>query len=305
MEGAPMDWFNKMIVGMMPVFPKNFIWIFSRPYIAGKRLEDAVRKTKELNAAGILATIDVLGEDIKDLSEATAAKEEGLAVLDAIRENGLDANLSVKLTQLGLHLDREACFQNVHELAKKAAENNNFLRIDMEDSTCTDDTLGIYRRIRKEFPRSGAVVQAYMKRSEADVRALIGERIAHLRICKGIYDESSEIAYKDREEIREAYKKLVLMMFDSGSFAAIATHDKKLAKWAVQTIRERNIPRENYEFQMLLGVTEKLRRDLVSDGHPLRVYVPFGEQWYRYCMRRMKENPSVAGYVVMALFIRG
>jgi len=300
-----MQWFNKMIVGMMPVFPKNFIWIFSRPYIAGKRLEDAVRKTKQLNDAGILATIDVLGEDIKDLSEATAAKEEGLAVLEAIRTNGLQANLSVKLTQLGLHLDREACYQNVRELAKRAAEINNFLRIDMEDSTCTDETLGIYRRIRKEFPRSGAVIQAYMRRSEADVRALIADKIAHLRICKGIYDERPEIAYKDREEIREAFKKLVLMMFDSGSFAAIATHDRKLADWAAQTIRERKVPRENYEFQMLLGVTEKLRGNLVRDGHPLRVYVPFGEQWYRYCMRRMKENPSVAGYVVKALFIRG
>lgn len=299
-----MQWFNKMIVGMMPAFPRNFIWIFSRRYIAGKRLEDAVRMTKELNAAGILATIDVLGEDIADLSEAAAAREEGLRVLDAIRDNALNANLSVKLTQLGLHLDREVCFQNVRRLAKKAADINIFLRIDMEDSTCTDDTLDIYRRIRKEFPGSGTVVQAYMKRSEADVRALIAEKIAHLRICKGIYDESPEIAYKDREEIREAYRKLVLMMFDSGSFAAIATHDKKLADWAARTIIERKIPRENYEFQMLLGVTEKLRGDLVGAGHPLRVYVPFGEQWFGYCMRRMKENPRVAGHVIKNLFIR-
>jgi proline dehydrogenase len=299
-----MQWFNRMIVGMMPAFPRNFIWIFSRRYIAGKRLEDAVRMTKQFNAAGMLATLDVLGEDITDLSEAAAAKEEGLAVLDAIRGNGLDANLSVKLTQLGLHLDREVCYQNVRELAKKAAETGSFLRIDMEDSTCTDETLAVYRRIRSEFPRSGAVVQAYMKRSEADVRALISEKIAHLRICKGIYDESPEIAFKEREEIREAYKRLVLMMFDSGSFAAIATHDKKLVDWAVQTIRERKIPQENYEFQMLLGVTEKLRGDLVRGGHPLRVYVPFGEQWFRYCMRRMKENPRVAGHVIKNLFIR-
>jgi proline dehydrogenase len=299
-----MHWFNKMIVGMMPAFPKNFIWIFSKRYIAGKRLEDAIGKTKQLNAAGILATIDVLGEDISSLSEAASAKEEALAVLDAIRDNGLRANLSVKLTQLGLHLDREACLQNVRALAKKAAEIGCFLRIDMEDSTCTDDTLGIYRAIRREFPRTGAVVQAYMKRSEADVRALIGEKIAHLRICKGIYDEKPEIAYKDREEIRDAYKRLVLMMFESGSFAAIATHDKKLVDWAVQAIRERKVPRENYEFQMLLGVTEKLRDDLVRDGHPLRVYVPFGEQWFGYCMRRMKENPQVAGFVVKNLFVR-
>jgi proline dehydrogenase len=299
-----MHWFNKMIVGMMPAFPKSFIWMFSRRYIAGKRLEDAVRKTKRLNEAGCLATIDVLGEDITGLSEAAAARDEGLRVLEAIRSEALEANLSVKLTQLGLHLDREACYQNVRTLALKAAEINCFLRIDMEDSTCTDDTLDLYRRIRKEFPRTGTVLQACLKRSEADVRGLIGEKIANLRICKGIYDERPEIAFKDREEIREAYRRLVEIMFDSGSYAGIATHDKKLADWAVRTIRERNIPRENYEFQMLLGVTERLRKALVRDGHRLRVYVPFGEQWYGYCMRRMKENPRVAGLVIKNLFIR-
>jgi len=299
-----MHWFNKMIVGMMPAFPKSFIWMFSRRYIAGKRLEDAVRKTKQLNATGSLATIDVLGEDITDLSEAAAAREEGLLVLEAIRSEALEANLSVKLTQLGLRLDKEACFQNVRTLAKKAAENNCFLRIDMEDSTCTDETLDLYRRIRREFPRSGTVIQAYLKRSEADVRRLIDDQIAHLRICKGIYDERPEIAYKEREEIRDEYKKLVGMMFDSGSYAGIATHDRKLVDWAVQTVRERNIPRENYEFQMLLGVTEKVRKALVRDGHRLRVYVPFGERWYGYCMRRMKENPRVAGLIIKNLFIR-
>jgi proline dehydrogenase len=299
-----MGWFNKMIVGMMPAFPQSFIWMFSKRYIAGKHLEDAVRKTKSFNKAEILATIDVLGEDIVDLSEASAAKEECLQVLDAIRDNGLEANLSVKLTQFGLHMNEETCYQNVLELVKKAGDFQNFVRIDMEDAACTDATLRIYRRIRRDFSNTGAVIQAYLKRSESDVRQLIDEKIAHLRICKGIYDESPEVAYKDREKIREQYKKLVLMMFDSGSSVGIATHDKLLVDWAVKTIQERNIPREKYEFQMLLGVTEKLRRSLVKEGHRLRVYVPFGEKWYRYCMRRMKENPQVAGYVIKNLFIR-
>jgi proline dehydrogenase len=293
-----------MVVGMMPAFPQNLIWMFSKRYIAGKKLEDAVRKTQSLNREGCMATIDVLGEDISDLSEAEEARRDGLRVLDAILAGGIQANLSVKLSQLGLLLDGETCIRYVHELAKKAADNGNFVRIDMEDVKCTDATLRIYREIRKEFPNTGAVIQAYLKRSESDVRRLIDEKIAHLRICKGIYDESPDVAYKDREVIREQYKKLVRMMFDSGSYVGIATHDKTLVEWAVRTIREKNVPREKYEFQMLLGVTEKLRKALVKNGHRLRVYVPYGEKWYRYCMRRMKENPQVAGHVIKNLIVR-
>jgi len=300
-----MSWFNRMIVGMMPAFPKRFIWIFSSRYIAGKRLEDAVRKTKALNRAGCVATIDVLGEDISTLAEAEQARDEGLAVLDAIKAEGLDANLSVKLSQLGLKLDPEVCYQNVRKLAEKAAANGNFLRIDMEDASVTDATLAVYRRLRREFPNTGAVVQAYLKRTEDDVRGLIRDGIAHLRVCKGIYIESPEIAYKNKEAIRDHFKAVVTLLFDGDGYAAIATHDKALVEWAFGEIKRRALTPDRYEFQMLLGVTEKLRGRIVANGHRLRVYVPFGEQWYRYCMRRMKENPAVAGSVMKALFIRG
>ena len=300
-----MKWFNKIIVGIMPIFPKSFIWLFSRRYIAGKTLADAVRKTQELNGMGCFATIDVLGEEIMTLEEATQSKEECIRVLETIHENGLDANLSLKLTSLGLRIDKEQCIKNVREIIQKAKELKNFVRIDMEDSTCTDDTLDIYRRLRKDFSNVGAVIQAYMKRSRKDVQQLIDEGIAHLRICKGIYDEPKEIAFKDKEEIRSSFVDLVKMMLDSGSFIGIATHDKVLVERSNGVIDSGSASRSKYEFQMLLGVTEKLRGDIVDSGNRMRVYVPYGEQWYGYCMRRLKENPQVAGHIIKNIFVRG
>jgi proline dehydrogenase len=299
-----MSWFNRLIVWVMPVFPKKFIWIFARRYVAGRTLEDAVRQTRKLNEAGCAATIDVLGEDNRTMEEAAAAKDEALTVLETIRAEGLRANLSVKLSQLGLRLDPAACRRNVEELVSRAASLGNFVRIDMEDSTVTDATLDLYRSIRKEHANTGAVIQACLKRSENDVRALIGQGIAHVRLCKGIYNEAPEIAVKGHEEVREQFRKLAGMLFDAGAFVALATHDRVLVDWAVRTIREKKIPADRFEFQMLYGVTERLRSRLVSEGFALRVYVPYGELWYAYSMRRMKENPAVAGHIVKSLFIR-
>ncbi len=300
-----MKWFNKIIVGIMPIFPKSFIWLFSRRYIAGKTLADAVRKTQELNSMGCCATIDVLGEEIMSLEEATQSKEESIQVLETIHENGLDANLSIKLTSLGLRIDKERCLKNVREIVQKAKDLKNFIRIDMEDSTCTDDTLDIYRRLCKDFSNVGAVIQAYMKRSRKDVQQLIDEGIAHLRICKGIYDEPKEIAFKDKEEVRNSFMELVKMMLEKGSFIGIATHDKVLVERSDEVIASSKADSSKYEFQMLLGVTEKLRGDIVDRGNRMRVYVPYGEQWYGYCMRRLKENPQVAGHIIKNLFVRG
>ena len=300
-----MKWFNKIIVGIMPIFPKSFIWLFSRRYIAGKTLADAVRKTRELNSMGCCATIDVLGEEIMTLEEATQSKEECIRVLETIQENGLDANLSLKLTSLGLRIDKEQCLKNVKEIVQRAKKLKNFVRIDMEDSTCTDDTLDIYRRLRKDFSNVGTVIQAYLKRSRQDVQQLIDEGIAHLRICKGIYDELKEIAFKDKEEIRNSYMELVKIMLDSGSFIGNATHDKVLVERSYEVIDSGKFSKSKYEFQMLLGVTEKLRKDIVDRGNQMRVYVPYGEQWYGYCMRRLKENPQVAGHIIKNIFVRG
>ena len=300
-----MEFFNRLLVGIMPIFPKSFIWLFSKRYVAGKSISDAIEKTKELNSTGCAATIDVLGEDITTIEEATLSRDESIRVLEAIHTTNLDGSLSVKLTSLGLRIDKEQCYQNVREIVKKAKEMGNFVRIDMEDATCTDDTLEIYRKLRKEFDNVGAVIQAYLKRSRDDVRSLIEEGTTNLRICKGIYDESKEIAFKDKNEIRDNYINLIQMMLESGSFVGIATHDKVLIDKSLEMIQSLHVPKSKYEFQMLLGVTENLRQELVSHGHRLRVYVPYGEQWYGYSLRRLKENPRLAGYIIKNLFIRG
>ncbi len=185
-----MKWFSRLVVGVMPVFPKSFIWIFSRRYIAGKTLSSAVAKTQDLNEIGCQVTIDVLGEDITSLEEANIARMQCLEVLDAIQKNNLEATLSLKLTQLGLRLDKNRCYEHVKEIVQRAEAVKNFVRIDMEDSTCTDDTLAIYRKLRKDYKNVGTVIQAYMKRSQGDVEQLIKDGIANIRVCKGIYDES-------------------------------------------------------------------------------------------------------------------
>ena len=299
-----MRWFNRCIVGILPLFPKSFVWIFSRRYVAGKTLADGVAKAKSLNADGCLVTIDVLGEDISRLDEAEQAKRECMAVLEAIRNEKLNGNLSLKLSQLGLKLDTEACYRNVREVVQKASELGQFVRIDMEDSSVTDATLSVYRRLRAEYKNVGAVIQAYLKRSEEDVEQLIREGIAHLRICKGIYDEPAAVAYKDKAAVREKFIELSNRMFETGSYVGLATHDKVLVRRLLDQVKAKAVPSGQFEFQMLLGVTEKLRANLVAQGYPLRVYVPFGEHWYAYSMRRLKENPQMAGHILKNLFIR-
>lgn len=299
-----MKWFNRLIVWILPIFPKPFIWIFSKRYIAGKTLDEAIQTAKSLNEEGCLVTMDVLGEDISDLKEATAAKEECLRMIAALHEFGIKGSASIKLTQLGLQIDPEACYQNVKEILTFAKQSNCFVRIDMEDHTTTDATLELYRRLRKDFNNLGTVIQAYLFRSQDDVKELIKDKIANLRVCKGIYIEPKSIAFKRKNQIRDNYKDIIHLMLDSGSFVGIATHDKVLVGRSLSLIDGYKISRDKYEFQMLLGVTEKLRRKLVQDGHAMRIYVPYGEQWYAYSMRRLAENPGVAGHIVKNLFVR-
>ncbi len=300
-----MQWFNKIIASMLPYFPKQFVWIFSKRYIAGKSLDEGIVTAKALNDLGCCATMDVLGEDIFTLDEATQAKNESLRVLDTISGSEVDSSLSIKLTSLGLRIDKDRCFENTREIVEKAESLGNFVRIDMEDSTTTDDTLEIYRRLRKDHDNVGAAIQAYMHRSKDDVRRLIDDGIAHLRVCKGIYNESKTIAFKDKDKIRDNFMDLIRMLFESGSYVGVATHDKILADKSLNLIRSMKIEKFKYEFQMLLGVTEKMRTDIVADGHKLRVYVPYGDQWFGYCTRRLKENPQMAGHIIKNIFIRG
>ncbi|OVE78902.1 hypothetical protein BVY01_04155 [bacterium I07] len=296
--------FNRMLVAFMPVFPKSFIWLFSKRYIAGVTLGDGVHTVKLMNQIRCSATMDLLGEDIESLSSAEQTYNECIRILEAVHKSSLDSNLSVKLTALGLKIDKEACYSYVENIVKKADSFGNFVRLDMEDSSCTDDTLDIYRRLRHRYTNVGTVIQAYLKRSHSDVRELINENIANLRLCKGIYDEPETIAFKDRTQIQEQFVKLIDMMLKSGSYPGIATHDPVIIDESLKLLSSYDIKPSSYEFQMLLGVAEKRRKKLRDQGHNLRVYVPYGENWYAYSRRRLKENPQLAGHIVKNLFIR-
>ena len=299
-----MSLLNKLVVSAMPFIPKAVVGQVAKRYIAGTALRDAVRVVKELNSMGMMTTIDLLGEDVKDAGEAHQVRDNIIPILRAIKENQLDSNMSIKPTQLGLRIDKELGYQNIRSLVDEARRLANFVRIDMEDAQTTDGTLEIYRRLRREgFTNTGVVIQAYLHRSESDVRALVKEG-ANVRLCKGIYNESRSIAYKGRQEIRDNFLKLLHIVLEGGSYAGIATHDDYLIDGSYDLIQKLGLKPAQYEFQMLLGVRESRRDQIVRDGHRLRVYAPYGEQWYAYSTRRLKENPYMAWYVTKAIFVR-
>lgn len=299
-----MNVLNKLIVAALPAVPKSIVRQFANRYIAGEEVSDAVHTVRDLNRQGALATLDVLGEDIHHDAEATSSKEKIIEVLQAIRHENLDSNVSIKLTQLGLKLDRSFCFKNAREIVAQAAALGNFIRIDMEDSSCTDDTIWIYRELRKEFQNVGIVLQAYLRRTLRDAELMIEDGLRNFRLCKGIYIEPEEIAYKTRDAINANYVQVLRMMLQRKAYVGIATHDSALVHAAYEIITELQLGKQEYEFQMLLGVRPELRTRILRDGHRLRVYVPFGRQWYEYSVRRFKENPQIAGYVFKALFGR-
>ena len=296
-----MDSLNRFIVTVVKFLPKPVVFQFAKKYIAGKTLDDAVRVVKQLNSKGIVATLDVLGESIKNTSEAEQTKNECIRVLETINKEKLDANLSIKLTALGLAIDKEYCHKLVEEIVGKAKELNNFVRIDMEDSPYTDMTIDLYKALRKNFDNVGIVLQAYLKRTLDDIENL-KDLAPNYRLCKGIYIEPPTIAYKDKQKIRDNYMAALKKMFEYGSYVGIATHDKYLIDNSYKLIAEKNIQESQFEFQMLYGVTEHLRDKIRNDGHKIRIYVPYGEHWYPYSIRRMQENPEIAWYVTKSIF---
>lgn len=296
---------NRALVTMLPLVPRPIVWRVSKRYIAGTSLEAALECVSSLNAQGMSVTLDVLGEDTATAEDATNGRDLYLSALEQIEKRNLDCNISVKLSQMGLRFDPELCRSVMRDLVTSAAERGNSVRIDMEDASVTQITLDLYRELRRTWNCVGTVVQAYLKRTPDDVRQLIEEGVAHLRLCKGIYVESPEIAFTGKEQIRIAYTEILRQLFESNAEKiAIATHDRPLVDAAVALIKELGIPKSRYEFQMLLGVTESIRGELVAAGHPLRVYVPFGEEWYAYSSRRLRENPQIAGHVFRNLFRR-
>ena len=296
-----MNLLNTVVVKTLPYIPKSVVGAVASRYIAGETLPDAMNKVRQLNSENAMATVDVLGEDIFTQDQATESKYNSVEVLNAIAKQSLNSNLSVKLTSLGLKMEKQFCIGNMDEIVSTAKKRNNFVRIDMEDHTCTDDTLEVYRVMRSRYNNVGIVIQAYLHRSEGDIRALAAEK-ANVRLCKGIYNEPPHVAIKDRVGIQENYLTLLRILFQTGCYVGIATHDDMLIDGAKKMISELGIPKEKYEYQMLLGVRDEKRKQLIGEGHRLRVYVPFGKDWYGYSVRRLKENPQMAGHVFKAMF---
>lgn len=296
-----MSVFHNLLVKTVQVMPENVVWLFSKKYIAGKTLQSAIETVKQLNSKGIYATLDVLGESIKTKEEAIEAKRKALEVFDAILNNKLLANLSIKPTQMGLAIDKEFAYQQILELIKRANDIKNFVRIDMEDSPYTDITLEVYKRIISEYKNVGVVLQAYLKRSYNDT-IVLNKLGTNYRLCKGIYVEPATIAYKDKKAIRDNFMKCLELMLKNSNYVGIATHDKYLIDQSYEMIKDLNIPKDKFEFQMLLGVREDLRDKINKDGYKIRIYVPFGEDWYKYSIRRLQENPQLAGHIVKEFF---
>jgi proline dehydrogenase len=292
---------NQLIVRTLPLVPKPVVRRIASRYVAGETLEDALRCVARLNAEGCMATLDVLGEDVTRREETDQTVRDYERALAAIAERGLDCNISVKLTALGLKLDPGECRKQFARIVDAARAVGNFVRIDMEDSSVTEETIRLFLEFRERGERVGLVLQAYLRRSEADAGRAAAVK-ANVRVCKGIYVEPPEIAFQDREEIRRSYMTIVERLLAAGAYVGIATHDPVLVERALALVSRRKLPREAYEFQMLLGVAGELRRRLVAQGHRLRVYVPYGEAWYAYSVRRLKENPSIAGHVLAGLF---
>ncbi len=300
-----MSLLDKALVLALPAVPKPVVGFFSKRYIAGASRDDAFRVVRALEHEGAMATFDILGEFISSMEQANATTR---AYVELVRQLAVekfkDANVSVKLTAFGLLIDEKRCLENVRSLVRAASETCGFVRIDMEDAQCTDATLGIYRTLRAEFPgRVGVVLQARLRRTIDDVDALTAEP-ANFRLCKGIYQEPRGIAYTDAELIRANFTQSLERMFERGAYVGIATHDERLVWEGLRLVRKFGLTTAQYEFQMLLGVEEELRRILLNQGHRVRVYVPYGEEWYAYSVRRLRESPQIAGHAFRALLLR-
>ena len=288
---------DRAIVRMLPAVPRPVVHKLAQRYIAGPTLEDACHVVSILNAQGKKATIDVLGEEISRHDEARAIAQAYREVFETVDDQRLDSGVSVKPTALGLKLDYDLCFENLESVVREAARRDNFVRIDMEDSSTTDDTLRLYRQLREAgLDNVGVVLQSRLQRTLDDIRDL-ADLQPSVRICKGIYVEPAEIAFQGYEEVRANFVKALEALLDAGCYVGIATHDEWLLSESRRIVARRGLGRDDYEFQMLLGVTAAAGDRLVREGHQLRIYVPFGAQWYEYSLRRLQENPKIAGYI--------
>ncbi len=297
-----MIWLNNLIARILPLVPKSLVKIVAKQYIAGETLEQTIVKTAQLNTAGLQVTLDLLGEDPGSKADCTQALGVYEKTIEIIHAKGLTAGISLKPSHMGLKLDRGFCLANIRRLAELAERHHIFIRIDMEDASLCQETLDLFILVHDQFPHVGLVIQAYLRRSLDDINLLIDRwpNIGpNIRLCKGAYYwEERQVVYKDPDIIRESYVYLLEKLLSSGCFVGIATHDERLVFQSLKLIDKLRLSKGNYEFQMLFGVEEELRQILLDSGHPVRVYLPFGREWFAYSVRRIKENPKMVGYVL-------
>ena len=286
---------NRLMVRVVSMMPRALVWQVAKKYVAGDKLDDAVRIIRNLQEEGAMATVDLLGEEVRDAGTTEEATEEYLRILEAIDREQLDANISVKLTSLGLQIDETLCRDNLKRIGEAALDRGNFVRIDMEDHTVTDATLSIYRDMQERYGNFGVALQAYMRRILRDI-AELPDKNPNIRLCKGIYIEPQRVAWQGYDTVRQNFIDALEKLMSRDAYVGIATHDEFLACASCAIVDRHRKEREEYEFQSLLGVEEPLRRNLVAEGHRLRVYVPYGRDWYLYSVRRLRENPSIAGH---------
>ena len=295
---------DALIAATLPLVPKPIVRRIASRYVAGEAREEAIGAVRALNERGLEVTLALLGEEVHRAERASAAVEEYVQVLDLIEREQLRANVSIKLTLLGLEIDEAMCEENLERVVQAAKAHGNFVRIDMEDHTCTDATLRMYRDAQERHGNVGTVLQAYLRRTLNDIANELPEQGASIRICKGIYVEPEKVAFQRFARIREKFLEALDALIDRDVYVAIATHDEYLIDESLRRIEDRALARDRYEFQVLLGVAEKRRTELVDAGHTVRVYVPYGADWYAYSVRRLRENPKIAWYVTKAMFSR-
>jgi proline dehydrogenase len=273
--------------------------VFAR-FVAGETLEEALAAVTTLQRAGLRTTVDVLGESVTTPELANAAADSYLATLPALASAGLDANVSVKLTQMGLEIDRDLCLANVTRITDAARAVDGFIRIDMEDHPKTDATLSVWQEAHRAYPKTGIVIQAALRRSAADVERILAAG-GSVRLCKGAYDEPRGVAYLNKSTVDANYAKLMERLLTSGSYHAIATHDPKLIARAIEIAERDGVGPDRFEFQMLFGIRRDLQRRLTERGYTVRIYVPYGHEWYPYFMRRLAERPANVGFMLRAI----
>jgi len=270
--------------------------------VAGETIAEAIHSVRELNKKGLMCTLDHLGEFVFSVEEANESADYCIKTLEAIHSSGVDCNLSLKMTQLGLDISRELCMNNMRRILQAAKKNGNiFVRIDMEDYAHNEVTLEILNELLEDFDNVGTVLQAYLYKTMDDIEKLKEKRV-NLRLVKGAYKESPEVAYPDKADVDENYKRMIKQHLLNGNYAAIATHDDNIINYVKQLEKEYNIPRSQFEFQMLYGIRPQSQLDLVKEGYRMRVYVPYGNDWYGYFMRRLAERPANVAFVIKGLF---